>query len=374
MSFEYCRLVVGAHNFFGLSMDKLIRGNDRLWICLVAIILCFGLFELQGQPESNGTQQAAVDSNKTETDGPVVESESYGGIIEAIKLVITYPLIKMGEGSLTLQSLIVFGFLVVVVIFAEKIFRERFVMRIFEKTDLPESLEYGIARILGYLFMVLGFYMALQIVGIDLSSLTIIAGGISVGVGFGLQNIINNFVSGIIIFAEQPIAIGDRVEVSGIAGKVEKISLRSTMVVTSDNITMIVPNADFISQTVTNWSYSDPKVRIRIPIGVAYGTDPQKVKELLLEVADEDPRTLKDPKPSVIFRAFGASSLDFELAAWTKEMTTRPTSYISGINFAIDKKFREHKIEIPFPQQDLHIRSGGVEIKKATEAGESVAG
>ena len=355
-------------------MDKLIRGNDRLWICLVAIILCFGLFELQGQPESNGTQPASVDSNKTVTAGPAVESESSGGIVEVIKLVITYPLIKMGKGNLTLQSLIVFGFLVVVVIFAEKIFRERFVMRIFEKTDFPESLEYGIARILGYLFMVLGFYMALQIVGIDLSSLTIIAGGISVGVGFGLQNIINNFVSGIIIFAEQPIAIGDRVEVSGIAGKVEKISLRSTMVVTSDNITMIVPNADFISQTVTNWSYSDPKVRIRIPIGVAYGTDPQKVKELLLEVADEDPRTLKDPKPSVIFRTFGASSLDFELAAWTKEMTTRPTSYISGINFAIDKKFREHDIEIPFPQQDLHIRSGGVEIKKATESGESVAG
>ena len=348
-------------------MRKLIWGNDRVWVCLLGIIFCFGLFELHGQPESNGTQPGAVDTNKTETGGPAVGSESSGGIIEVIKLVITYPLIKMGKGNLTLQSLIVFGFLVVVVIFAEKIFRERFVMRIFEKTDFPESLEYGIARILGYLFMVLGFYMALQIVGIDLSSLTIIAGGISVGVGFGLQNIINNFVSGIIIFAEQPIAIGDRVEVSGIAGKVEKISLRSTMVVTSDNITMIVPNADFISQTVTNWSYSDPKVRIRIPIGVAYGTDPQKVEKLLLEVAEEDSRTLKDPKANVIFRAFGASSLDFELAAWTKEMSTRPTSYISGMNFAIDKKFREHDIEIPFPQQDLHIRSSGFEIKKSEE-------
>ena len=287
---------------------------------------------------------------------------------EIIKEVLTYPLIKMGEGSITLQSLLVLCVLFVLVLLLEKIVRERIIMRIFEKTDFPESLEYGIARILGYIFLVIGFYMAFQIVGIDLSSLTIIAGGISVGVGFGLQNIINNFVSGIIIFAEQPIAIGDRVEVSGIAGRVEKISLRSTMVVTSDNITMIVPNADFISQTVTNWSYSDPKVRIRIPIGVAYGTDPEKVKKLLLEVADEDLRTLKDPKPSVIFRAFGASSLDFELGAWTKEMTTRPTSYISDINFAIDKKFREHDIEIPFPQRDLHIRSGAVEIKKPVEA------
>ena len=328
--------------------------------------LCFGLFEVHGQSES-------VDSNKTASVSSGSASESGGSVLEVINKVLNYPLIKMGKGNLTLQSLLILGLLFIAVIIAEKIVRERVIMRVFDKTDFPEALEYGIARILGYIFLVIGFYMAFQIVGIDLSSLTIIAGGISVGVGFGLQNIINNFVSGIIIFAEQPIAIGDRVEVSGIAGKVEKISLRSTMVVTSDNITMIVPNADFISQTVTNWSYSDPKVRIRIPIGVAYGTDPQKVKKLLLEVAEEDSRTLKDPKPSVIFRAFGASSLDFELAAWTKEMSTRPTSYISGINFAIDKKFREHDIEIPFPQQDLHIRSGGVEIKKATDSGESAA-
>ena len=339
-------------------MDKFIKGTGKLWVFLMVGFLCFGLFEVHGQPE-------LVDSNKTESVSPEATSESVGEVLEVIKKVLTYPLIKLGKGSLTLQSLLLLGLLFILVLVAEKIVRERIIMRIFEKTDFPESLEYGIARILGYVFIVIGFYMAFQIVGIDLSSLTIIAGGISVGVGFGLQNIINNFVSGIIIFAEQPIAIGDRVEVSGIAGRVEKISLRSTMVVTSDNITMIVPNADFISQTVTNWSYSDPKVRIRIPIGVAYGTDPQKVEKLLLEVADEDSRTLKDPEPSVIFRAFGASSLDFELAAWTKEMSTRPTSYISGINFAIDKKFRENDIEIPFPQQDLHIRSGGVEIKKS---------
>ena len=355
-------------------MDKLIRGSGKLWICLAVLFLSFGPFEVRGQEDSDRTQPTSEDLNKTETGVSTTASESTDRVLEVIKKVLTYPLIKLGKGNLTLQSLLILGLLFIFVLVSEKIVRERIIMRIFEKTDFPESLEYGIARILGYVFIVIGFYMAFQIVGIDLSSLTIIAGGISVGVGFGLQNIINNFVSGIIIFAEQPIAIGDRVEVSGIAGRVEKISLRSTMVVTSDNITMIVPNADFISQTVTNWSYSDPKVRIRIPIGVAYGTDPQEVEKLLLEVADEDSRTLKDPKPGVIFRAFGASSLDFELAAWTKEMSTRPTNYISGINFAIDKKFREHDIEIPFPQQDLHIRSGGVEIKKATDSEESTAG
>ena len=292
---------------------------------------------------------------------------------EIIKEVLTYPLIKMGAGSITLQSLLILCVLFVVVLLLEKIVRERVIMRIFEKTDLPESLEYGLARIMGYVFIVIGWYMALQFVGVDLSSLALIAGGISVGVGFGLQNIINNFVSGIIIFAERPITIGDRVEVSGIAGRVVKISLRSTTVITNDNITMIVPNADFISQTVTNWSHGDPKVRIRVPVGVAYGSDIELLEKLLLEIADENPKSLKDPKPSVLFDSFGDNSLNFELALWTASMTTRPRRFISTINFAIEKKLRENNVEIPFPQRDLHIRSGAVEIKKLEEA-ESPAG
>ncbi|MBC8325290.1 MAG: mechanosensitive ion channel [Verrucomicrobia subdivision 3 bacterium] len=293
---------------------------------------------------------------------------------EIIRDILTYPLIKMGDGSLTLQSLLILGLLFAVVLVMEKVVRERVIMRIFEKTDFPEALEYGIARILGYVFIVIGWYMSMQFVGIDLSSLALIAGGISVGVGFGLQNIINNFVSGIIIFAERPITIGDRVEVSGIAGRVVKISLRSTTVITNDNITMIVPNADFISQTVTNWSHGDPKVRIRVPVGVAYGSDIELLKKLLLEIADENPKTLKDPKPSVLFSEFGDNSLNFELALWTASMTTRPRRFISTINFAIEKKLRENDIEIPFPQRDLHIRSsdvsnvGAVEIKRPEEA------
>ncbi|MBT5847337.1 MAG: mechanosensitive ion channel [Verrucomicrobiales bacterium] len=286
---------------------------------------------------------------------------------EIIKEVLTYPLIKMGAGSITLQSLLILCVLFVLVLLLEKIVRERVIMRIFEKTDLPESLEYGLARIMGYVFIVIGWYMSLQFVGVDLSSLALIAGGISVGVGFGLQNIINNFVSGIIIFAERPIAIGDRVEVSGVAGRVVKISLRSTTVITNDNITMIVPNADFISQTVTNWSHGDPKVRIRVPVGVAYGSDIELLEKLLLEIADENPKSLKDPEPSVLFDSFGDNSLNFELALWTASMTTRPRRFISTINFAIEKKLREHDIEIPFPQRDLHIRSGAVEIKKPME-------
>ncbi|MEL0020890.1 MAG: mechanosensitive ion channel domain-containing protein, partial [Rickettsiales bacterium] len=145
--------------------------------------------------------------------------------------------------------------------------------RVLPQTQLEPGIQHSVAAGFGYVGMVLAATLGITALGIDLSNLAIIAGALSVGIGFGLQNIINNFVSGIIIFAEQPIAIGDRIEVGGVAGRVKKISLRSTTVVTNDNITMIVPNGDFISQTVTNWSHGDPKVRIRIPIGVAYGTD-----------------------------------------------------------------------------------------------------
>ena len=317
-----------------------------------------------------GGMLAANDGNATVK---VVEADTPTTAGNTVAKVINYPLFKLGENTITLKSLLVLGIFFVLVIVLEKVVRERVVMRIFEKTEFPEALEYGIARILGYLFMVIGFYMAFQFVGIDLSSLAFIAGAVGVGIGFGLQNIINNFVSGIIIFAEQPIAIGDRIEVSGIAGRVKKISLRSTTVVTNDNITMIVPNGDFISQTVTNWSHGDPKVRIRIPIGVAYGTDTALVERLLLEVAEENRKTLKDPEPSVFFTAFGESSLDFELAVWTSEMAKSPRRFISNINFAIDQKFREHDIEIPFPQRDLHVRSGGLEIKKTADSNESAA-
>ena len=280
--------------------------------------------------------------------------------------VINYP-IKLGGAEVTLGGLLVLVGLFALVIVLEKLIRKFFILRLLRRTPLDESIQYGIGRILGYLIVVVGWYIAFQVVGIDLSSLAFIAGAIGVGVGFGLQNIINNFVSGIIILAERPIAIGDRIEVSGIAGRVVKISLRSTTVVTNDNITMIVPNADFISQTVTNWSHGDPKVRIRIPIGVAYGTDPERVQELLLEVAHEHPKTLKQPEPVVLFDAFGDNSLNFELAAWTSEMTTRPKRYMSELNFAIEKKLRENSIEIPFPQRDLHVRSGMLEIKQATD-------
>jgi small-conductance mechanosensitive channel len=261
-------------------------------------------------------------------------------------------------GSVTIGSILLLLILFASVIIIERIVQKQLIRRFLSRTKLQSSLQYGLSRILGYTLIAIGFYVAFQAVGFDLSSLAIVAASLGVGVGFGLQNIINNLVSGIIILAERPISIGDRIEVAGVAGRVTKIQLRSTTVVTNDNITMIVPNADFISNTVTNWSHGDPKVRIRVPVGVAYGSDLKLLQQLLLEAAGEHPKALRDPSPVVLFTEFGDNSLNFELGVWTQEMTAAPIHFTSEMNFIIEQKLRENDIEIPFPQRDLHVRSG----------------
>ncbi len=236
-------------------------------------------------------------------------------------------------------------------------------------SGLDRSLQYAIAQITANVVLVVGVLVVLQNTGIHLEALTVFAGAVGVGIGFGLQNITSNFISGLVILAERPIAIGDRVEVAGVTGQVHQIRARSTVIVTNDNIATIVPNQKFIDSPVTNWHYADPKVRFRIPVGVAYGTDVELVRKKLVEAAEEHSRTLRDPAPSVFFVGFGASSLDFELVAWSDEMSHRPRRYRSDLNFAIERKFREAKIEIPNPQRDLHIRGGKLEITRAAESG-----
>src|SRR5205807_3499870 len=185
-----------------------------------------------------------------------------------------------------------------------------------------------------------------------------------VGVGFGLQNIASNFISGLVILAERPITIGDRVEVAGVAGQVELIRARSTVIRTNDNIAMIVPNTKFIDSPVTNWTYGDPRVRFRVPVGVAYGSDVNKVRDALVAAGTSHPHVLHDPAPSVFLKQFGESSIEFELVVWSSEMSHRPSRFKSDLNFAIEEKLREAGIEIPFPQRDLHIRSGSMRVSE----------
>lgn len=282
---------------------------------------------------------------------------SFDQFIAQVMRILDFPLIRSGQSQLTVLGLIELVALFGIVLVGERLLRRYFIKTALARTRFEPSMQFAITRIVGYVIIVLGFYISLQVVGINLSSLTVLAGAIGVGIGFGLQNVINNFISGLIILAERPIALGDIIDVGGVTGKVARISLRSTLVITNDNISIIVPNSDFITQAVTNWSHGDPKVRFRLPLGVAYGTDTDKLRRVLLEVATQHPKVLKDPAPDVYFIGFGNSSLDFELGVWTAEMAFNLRRFRSELYFTIEKKLRDAGIEIPFPQRVVHFKT-----------------
>jgi len=240
--------------------------------------------------------------------------------------------------------------------------------RFLAKSGLDRSLQYAIAQIVSNVVLIVGIFIVLDNAGIHLGALTVFAGAVGVGVGFGLQNIASNFISGLVILAERPITVGDRVEVAGIAGQVQHIRARSTVIVTNDNITMIVPNTKFIDSPVTNWTYGDPRVRFRVPVGVAYGSDVNKVRETLIAAARAHSAALSEPEPSVFLEKFGDSTIDFQLVVWSQEMSYRPSRFKSDLNFLIEKHLREVGIEIPNPQRDLHIRSGVLKVQNVDAA------
>ncbi len=189
-----------------------------------------------------------------------------------------------------------------------------------------------------------------------MTTLAALSAVLMVGIGFGLQNITNNFISGLVLIFERPIQVGDLIEVSNIIGTVSAINARSTTVTTIDNSTIIVPNSQFISESLTNWSYQDPRIRLHIRVGVSYGADIELVREILLAVGKVHSEVLKEPEPIVYFNEFGDSSLNFDLIVWI-EKPLHKFQIRSDLNFATVYAFREKGIEIPFPQRDLHVRS-----------------
>jgi small-conductance mechanosensitive channel len=284
-------------------------------------------------------------------------------LLTTTQSLLNYPIIELGDSHLTFNKIAKFLVLIALILLAERHIRKVFRQRVLSRTHLSPELQYAVSRFAGYCFIAIGFFFACKAIKLDLSALAVVVGALGIGVGFGLQNIISNFISGLIILAERPIAIGHRIEIDGHVGQVTKIDLRSTTIVTNDNITIIVPNSTFITTSITNWSYGDPKVLMRVPIGVAYGSDLEKLKNILLEIANEHPNVLKNPAPNVLFLGFGDSSLNFELIVWTIEMVKTPKFLISDLNFAIERKLRENNIEIPFPQRDLHLRSGKLTLE-----------
>ena len=227
------------------------------------------------------------------------------------------------------------------------------------KTSMERGGREAMVTITGYVMFTLAALVALSVAGFDFSNIAIIFGALSVGIGFGLQNIVNNFVSGLILLFERPVRKGDWVQVGTTEGYVKDIRIRSTRIITFDRSDVIVPNSELISNQVTNYMLDNIRGRAIVRVGVAYGSDTEKVRYILSQVAEENELVVKDgtsPRPLVLFRGFGDSSLDFELRVHLYDVDRR-LSTISNLNFAIDKAFRDEGIEIPFPQRDLHVRT-----------------
>ncbi|MFH1008819.1 MAG: mechanosensitive ion channel domain-containing protein [Candidatus Latescibacterota bacterium] len=269
--------------------------------------------------------------------------------------IMTFSAFRMGEKDISLLLFVeVLVLLAVAFLFSMQL---RKVLKVrLAKTRMDEGVQYTVLRLVHYTIVAIVFYQAIAMIGINLKGLAFLVGILSVGIGFGLQNIVNNFVSGLILLFERPIKPGDMISAGDTEGRVEEINMRATTMVTLDNVSVIVPNSQFISGEVINWSHRDPKVRIHIPIGVAYGSDVQLVTESLLQVGKDHPDVLDEPASMVFFVGFGNSSLDFELLVWIdKPLLQRQVR--SDLNYAIDRIFRQNEVTIPFPQRDVHLRS-----------------
>jgi small-conductance mechanosensitive channel len=228
------------------------------------------------------------------------------------------------------------------------------------RSKLPKGVVHAIAVSVRYIVVFIGMMFALSAAGIDLGKFSLLAGALGVGIGFGLQNIVNNFISGLILIYERPLQVGDTIEIESLMGQVKKIGLRSSHVQTYDGAEVVVPNGNLISNQLINWTLSDNRRRIEVKVGAAYGSDPNVVVQVLEEVADENQDILKEPAPLALFENFGDSSLNFRLLFWVPFEIGIQTK--SDVSIAIFNKFKANNIEIPFPQMDLHVKSKAEDV------------
>lgn len=284
-------------------------------------------------------------------------------ILEYLNKILNFVLFQIKETPVTVLSVIIFFMFITIFIILGVTVRKALNRRILRRFKIDEGTSYTLSRISQYVIITIGALISFQFIGVDLSGLAVIFGLLSVGIGFGLQNVTSNFISGLIILFERPISIGDRVMVGDIEGDVTEINIRSTKIRTLNNISIIVPNSEFVSQDVINYSHGDPTFRVDVEVGVSYNSDLDTVLKCLQEVAQENKEVLKTPEPQVHLTGFGDSAWNMQLRAWVGDVKHHP-KVRNELNQAIVHKFREHEVEIPFPQRDLHVRSSvGLPVK-----------
>ncbi len=282
--------------------------------------------------------------------------ENMSDIIEKLGYLLHYPLFIFGATEFSVWYLMKLVIAILILSWLSKRIRNVLVHRVLIRYNDDIGVRQAIGTIVRYIFFVFGLFVVIHASGIDLSGLALLGGALGVGIGFGLQNITNNFVSGVVILLERPVKVGDRIEVGGTTGDVVKISARATTVVTNDGISVIIPNSELVSSRVTNWSLTGKMVRFKIPIPVPYGTDQDQVLRLLMEVAAEDSNVAKDPSPSIRLKEFGPSAIIFELVIWTSKLLQRQGMMRSRINMAVYRKFNQNGISMPLPQLDVKVK------------------
>ncbi len=287
------------------------------------------------------------------------------GLFDSINAAWTYLMAleySVGEFHVSVKMVV----LVIVVMYAAILvswfFQSFLESQVFFGKRIDRGVRDAFKKLSHYGFVLVGFLVAMTMSGIELQNFAILAGAFGIGIGFGLQDIVNNFVSGLILLFERPVKVGDAVIIDGQWGAIIKIGMRSTVVETWDRSELIVPNSHMISEKVLNWTLSSNVSRVTVKVGVKYGTDLEKVIKILNKVGDGHPAVVEDPPPSAIFTEFGDSSINFELRVWVDDIKNRLT-LISDLGVAINKEFRKAGVEIPFPQRDLHLKSISPDVK-----------
>lgn len=287
---------------------------------------------------------------------PVVEHPRLSEFVDTFVTFWNYEITAVDDRPITVKKVISGIILLIFGLFMSRLLSRQIGRRLLPRFGVNEGAQGALQSISFYLFFASFFFLALEIVNIPVTVFTFFGGAVAIGVGFGSQNILSNFISGLILLAERPIRVGDLVDLDGIYGTIHQIGARSTRVRTGANLEIIVPNAKFLENNVTNWTLSDTRIRVTVSVGVAYGSPTALVRDLLRQTVEQHPKVLTTPEPITLFREFGDNSLNFEIHFWLDMRTIMEGERVkSEIRFDIDDVFRQHNISIAFPQRDIHI-------------------